>query len=151
MSGDQPDVTSVERFFSETFSDYELREKHHNMLQYQIGAHLLATEPLPVCCHVSLFIFVLASSCASLSRIFGALEQAKEELSIEDYSVSQTTLDQVFINFAMLQDSDRSAQARTTRRSPHLPLTTSTSPSYERLNSGRDVRDGASSAHVLCL
>ena len=42
VSGDQPDVTSVERFFSETFSDYELREKHHNMLQYQIGAHLLA-------------------------------------------------------------------------------------------------------------
>ena len=60
VSGDQPDVTSVERFFSETFSDYELREKHHNMLQYQIGAHLLAKKQLPVCYHVSLFSSVFS-------------------------------------------------------------------------------------------
>lgn len=49
-----------------------LKEKHRNMLQYQ-----------------------LSSSKTSLARIFSILAKNKEWLHIEDYSVSQTTLDQV--------------------------------------------------------
>ena len=36
-------------------------------------------------------------------QIFGAMERNKEALFIEDYSVSQTTLEQVFVNFARAQ------------------------------------------------
>lgn len=39
--------------------------------------------------------YQLPSSLTSLARIFSILSKNKEALSIEDYSVSQTTLDQV--------------------------------------------------------
>ena len=50
-----------------------LRERHHNMVQYQLPA----------------------DAAIPLADIFGRLEGAREQLNIEDYSVSQTTLDQV--------------------------------------------------------
>ena len=37
------------------------------------------------------------------ATVFKKLEENKEQLCIEDYSVSQTTLEQVFINFARAQ------------------------------------------------
>lgn len=64
-------MASVEEFITSTFRGAELLEAHHNMLQYQL------------------------KSRAKLSYIFGQLEKAKSLLNIEDYSVSQTTLDQV--------------------------------------------------------
>lgn len=42
-----------------------------------------------------------------MGKIFGVMEANKLSLQIDDYSVSQTTLDQVFINFAKSSDSDR--------------------------------------------
>jgi hypothetical protein len=39
----------------------------------------------------------------SLASIFGAVEAAKEELGIVEYSVSQSTLEQVFISIAKEQ------------------------------------------------
>jgi len=41
------------------------------------------------------------------ARIFGTMERAKKEYDIDDYSVSQTSLEQVFINFARAQHSER--------------------------------------------
>jgi len=41
-----------------------------------------------------------------LSELFGAFEGNKGILEIEDYSISQTTLEQVFISFAKRQDID---------------------------------------------
>lgn len=38
-----------------------------------------------------------------LSSIFLMMEKARIEFDLEDYSVSQTTLEQVFLNFAKLQ------------------------------------------------
>ncbi|KAH9491699.1 ATP-binding cassette sub- A member 1 [Bulinus truncatus] len=73
-------MSPVMQFISSTFPTAKLREKHHNMLQYQ-----LATDSL------------------SLSKLFEAMEVAKRDFNVEDYSVSQTTLDQVFINFAKKQ------------------------------------------------
>ncbi|GFR62998.1 ATP-binding cassette sub-family A member 1 [Elysia marginata] len=80
VSGHNPDLTPVMEFITGTFSSARLREKHHNMLQYQLGTVNL-----------------------SLSKLFETMEVAKEKFGVEDYSVSQTTLDQVFINFAKKQ------------------------------------------------
>ena len=56
--------------------------------------------------HKNLFEYILPFNDTKLSEMFGKLEQARESLHIKDYSVSQTTLDQVFINFAKLQTED---------------------------------------------
>ena len=48
------------------------QERHHNMLQYQIPSGVMP-----------------------LARVFGCIESAQDSLGIEDYSVSQTTLDNV--------------------------------------------------------
>ena len=38
-----------------------------------------------------------------LSRMFGLMEIAKQKFDIEDYSLSQTSLEQVFLAFAKQQ------------------------------------------------
>lgn len=72
IAGANPDLKPVEEFFGHAFPGSVLKEKHRNMLQYQ-----------------------LPSSPSSLAKIFSILSQNKKRLHIEDYSVSQTTLDQV--------------------------------------------------------
>ncbi|WAR24354.1 LOW QUALITY PROTEIN: ABCA2-like protein, partial [Mya arenaria] len=47
--------------------------------------------------------FELKSQDISLSYVFSKLEEAQTDLNIEDYSVSQNTLDNVFINFVKQQ------------------------------------------------
>ncbi|XP_027628464.1 ATP-binding cassette sub-family A member 1 isoform X1 [Tupaia chinensis] len=83
IAGSNPDLKPVQEFFERAFPGSVLKEKHRNMLQYQ-----------------------LPSSLSSLARIFSILSQSKKQLHIEDYSVSQTTLDQVFVNFAKDQSDD---------------------------------------------
>ncbi|XP_053558600.1 phospholipid-transporting ATPase ABCA1 isoform X2 [Bombina bombina] len=83
IGGTNPDMKPVEEFFSHAFPGSVLKEKHRGMLQYQ-----------------------LCSSQSSLARIFSILSKNKNRLHIEDYSVSQTTLDQVFVNFAKDQSDD---------------------------------------------
>lgn len=70
----------VLRFFRKTFPDAVLKEKHLNMLQYE-----------------------LKSQNTCLSYVFAQMETAREKLPITDYSVCQNTLDNVFINFAKQQ------------------------------------------------
>jgi len=41
-----------------------------------------------------------------LSKVFREVEAKKEEIEIEEYSLSQPTLEQVFIGFAKKQDMD---------------------------------------------
>jgi ATP-binding cassette subfamily A (ABC1) protein 3 len=43
-----------------------------------------------------------------LSAIFGEMERAKEEFGLEDYAVSQATLEQVFLEFADKQEPEES-------------------------------------------
>lgn len=62
----------VEDFVQETFPGSVLKEKHHNTLQYQ-----------------------LPSTRGVLANIFHQLNEHQHRLAVEDYSVSQTTLDQV--------------------------------------------------------
>jgi len=46
-----------------------------------------------------------------ISDIFRAVEERRAELSLEDYAVSETTLDQIFINFAKHQQDEETGQA----------------------------------------
>lgn len=57
---------------AKSFPSIELKEQHENVLQYQLPSH--------GCC---------------LARVFDVLANNFEELGILDFSVSQTTLDQV--------------------------------------------------------
>ncbi|XP_066480655.1 retinal-specific phospholipid-transporting ATPase ABCA4 [Tiliqua scincoides] len=79
--GIPPDPSLAEHFIQVNFPGSIQREKHYNMLQYQICAY-------------------------SLARIFRLILSNKDSLNIEEYSVSQTTLDQVFVNFAKQQMED---------------------------------------------
>ena len=65
-----PELEPVESFMESCFPGCVQREKHYNTLQYEIAS-------------------------SSLARIFQLVVANRERLSIEDYSVSQTTLDQV--------------------------------------------------------
>lgn len=65
-----PDLNQVEQFMCHNFPRGIQREKHYNMLQYQICTY-------------------------SLAKIFRLILSNKENLNIEEYSISQTTLDQV--------------------------------------------------------
>ncbi|XP_038055942.1 retinal-specific phospholipid-transporting ATPase ABCA4-like [Patiria miniata] len=80
VGGDPPIMEPLMLFVAETFPYTILRERHFNMLEYQ-----------------------MPSASASLAKLFGAFDANKQRFCIEDYSVSQTTLDQVFINFAKEQ------------------------------------------------
>uniref|UniRef100_A0A3Q1EAA0 ATP-binding cassette, sub-family A (ABC1), member 4a n=1 Tax=Acanthochromis polyacanthus TaxID=80966 RepID=A0A3Q1EAA0_9TELE len=82
--GCAPDLNPAEAFMESTFPGCIQREKHHNTLQYKI-------------------------SSSSLARIFQMVLANKDKLKIEDYSVSQTTLDQVFVNFAKQQSREDDA------------------------------------------
>ncbi|KAM6948363.1 retinal-specific phospholipid-transporting ATPase ABCA4 [Aplochiton taeniatus] len=77
-AGMSPDLGSAESFMESSFPGCVQREKHYNTLQYEIAS-------------------------SSLARIFQLVVANKDKLNIEDYSVSQTTLDQVFVNFAKQQ------------------------------------------------
>ena len=83
-------VAQVKDFMSNTFAGCELIEEHQGFVKYQIQ-----------------------HSSARLSEIFGALEGNAERLSIVDYSVSQTTLDQIFVKFAKEQHSEERKKERT--------------------------------------
>uniref|UniRef100_A0A8C1VAN2 ABC transporter domain-containing protein n=1 Tax=Cyprinus carpio TaxID=7962 RepID=A0A8C1VAN2_CYPCA len=80
VSADQADLCTVETFVRDTFHGSTLKEKHHNTLQYQIP-----------------------QGEGALAHIFSQLNKHQQLLHVEDYSVSQTTLDQVFVSFARLQ------------------------------------------------
>ncbi|KAM7416940.1 hypothetical protein PAMA_018832 [Pampus argenteus] len=80
-------VKDVVRFFNRNFPEAMLKERHHTKVQYQ-----------------------LKSEQISLAQVFSKMEQVVEVLGIEDYSVSQTTLDNVFVNFAKKQSDNLEQQ-----------------------------------------
>ncbi|AWP06485.1 putative ATP-binding cassette sub-family A member 2 [Scophthalmus maximus] len=80
-------VKEVVRFFNRNFPEAVLKERHHTKVQFQ-----------------------LKSEWISLAQVFSKMEQVVEVLGIEDYSVSQTTLDNVFVNFAKKQSDNLEQQ-----------------------------------------
>ena len=77
VGGDNVDIQPVISFIEQAFPGAMQQELHHNMVQYQL------VNTLPV------------------AQIFQTIKNVKEKLDIEDYSVCQTTLDQVHINFIL--------------------------------------------------
>ncbi|CAL8267282.1 unnamed protein product [Boreogadus saida] len=93
VTGPDPDLVPVMKFIESELPGSTLKERHRNMLQYQ-----------------------LPSSSTSLAHVFSILARNKELLQIEDYSVSQTTLDQVFVNFAKDQSDDYHSKDNSVKR-----------------------------------
>ena len=54
----------------------------------------------------------------ALGPVFSALDQAKADLGIESYTLSQTTLEQVFLNISSEQVDDTAAPSSPRRRRP---------------------------------
>ncbi|XP_015249408.1 PREDICTED: ATP-binding cassette sub-family A member 1-like [Cyprinodon variegatus] len=78
-----PESCPIDTHLRKSFPIIELKERHQNVLQYQLPSH--------ACC---------------LADVFDVLGNNSEELGIVDFSVSQTTLDQVFVSFAKEQTDD---------------------------------------------
>uniref|UniRef100_A0A8C6KCC1 ABC transporter domain-containing protein n=1 Tax=Nothobranchius furzeri TaxID=105023 RepID=A0A8C6KCC1_NOTFU len=72
VGGFPPALKPVEDFIEQTFQGSVLKEKHHNTLQYQ-----------------------LPYTPGALANIFSQFTSHQQRLGLEDYSVSQTTLDQI--------------------------------------------------------
>lgn len=47
-----------------------------------------------------------------LLKVFGILEEAKEKFNLEDYSISQITLEQVFLIFANPENTEGDYQEK---------------------------------------
>ncbi|XP_070849905.1 phospholipid-transporting ATPase ABCA1-like [Chaetodon trifascialis] len=88
VGGSPPELKPVEDFIQQTFPGSVLKEKHHNTLQYQFP-------------HAQ----------GALANIFSQFSSHQQRLGVEDYSVSQTTLDQVFVNFAKHQHVGKDSEA----------------------------------------
>lgn len=75
-----PDPQPLMNFIEDKFRGCILKDVHQGMVNYHI-----------------------TDTSLKWAAIFGSMEKAKSTFNIEDYSVSQTTLEQVFINFARAQ------------------------------------------------
>ncbi|XP_048050303.1 glucosylceramide transporter ABCA12 isoform X2 [Megalobrama amblycephala] len=78
LAGASYDVDMISNFMQQNFPSTCLKDHHSNMVEYHV----------PV-------------APGGVASIFGLLEANKAVLQIKHFSVSQTTLDEVFINFAM--------------------------------------------------
>ena len=75
----------MKAFIHSSFPGSILKDEHRGFLHYQLRE----------------------DSQKGWARVFAAMEKAKEQYNIDDYSVSQTTLEQVFLNFAKYQREDK--------------------------------------------
>ncbi|KAH3872029.1 hypothetical protein DPMN_035242 [Dreissena polymorpha] len=80
VDGSLPDTKDLQNFIEQQFPGCNLKDVDRRMVNYHI-----------------------TDTSMTLARIFGKMETAITHFNIEDYSVSQTTLEQVFINFAKSQ------------------------------------------------
>ncbi|GFR59378.1 ATP-binding cassette sub-family A member 1 [Elysia marginata] len=88
VGGMNPDLRNIQDYISFSLPSAKLVDHRYNMLQYQLGKNSIP-----------------------LSKLFKTMESAKVSYGVEDYSVSQTTLEQVFMNFAKNQRKSKKAQA----------------------------------------
>ncbi|XP_040853636.1 phospholipid-transporting ATPase ABCA3-like [Ochotona curzoniae] len=79
----EDELENVKNFIKTTFPGSIL--KHHNQ---------------------KILNYYIPSKDRSWGKMFGILENAKKELDLEDYSISQITLEQVFLTFANPEDID---------------------------------------------
>ncbi|XP_067006390.2 phospholipid-transporting ATPase ABCA3 isoform X2 [Anabrus simplex] len=77
---DPSELQPVKDFVTNSFPGATLREEYQGLLTYYINNNNL-----------------------TWARMFGLMEAAKQQLSIEDYSLGQTSLEQVFLTFTKTQ------------------------------------------------
>ena len=91
---------------------YTLMAKVKGSTMEEIDSHMkqlmhFIEESFPGCImkdlHQGLVHYQVKSGKVTWANLFGTMERAKEQYHIEDYSASQTTLEQVFIYFARAQ------------------------------------------------
>ncbi|CAI9722811.1 ATP-binding cassette sub-family A member 3 [Octopus vulgaris] len=80
-NGEPPNLYPLMNFIENSLPGSTLNDKHEGLVYYQIPKN----------------------PEISWSQMFGTLEQAKYMFNVEAYSLGQTSLEQVFINFARLQ------------------------------------------------
>lgn len=71
---------NVKNFIKEKFPNSQIFDSHQGYVHFQIP-----------------------DADVPLARVFGAMETCKRDINIEDYSVHQTTLEQVFLTFTRNQ------------------------------------------------
>lgn len=76
-------------FLNENYGTYTLRERHTFKLRVEIAANREVITG-----------YTRSTVHHSLSGMFGRIESNKEYLGLEGYSISQTTLEQIFNQFA---------------------------------------------------
>ncbi|XP_053220123.1 phospholipid-transporting ATPase ABCA3 [Podarcis raffonei] len=79
-SDDEDNLQAFKTFVEKTFPGSILKHEHQSMVHYH-----------------------LTNKNLSWAQVFGALEKAKEKYCMEDYSVSQISLEQVFMSFTRFQ------------------------------------------------
>lgn len=84
------DTTRLKQYIESSFRGAELKEEYNGEVTYQVN-----------------------DDGASWSDLFARMESARQELGIEDYVLSQTSLEQVFLGFAADQNKD--SAIKTTR------------------------------------
>ncbi|TMW59991.1 hypothetical protein Poli38472_000033 [Pythium oligandrum] len=82
----------VERFLSSNFARVELLERQNESCRFKLHDVAIGDR--------------VALSRLSLGHVFGLLESSKASLAIREYSVSQTTLEQIFNTFASQQHAE---------------------------------------------
>jgi hypothetical protein len=82
-------IDNVEKFINENIQNAELKDKQQQTLFYQIFNLNENSD----------------NNQMTIAKIFELIETNKDKLNIETYSLSQTTLDQIFLSFASKQHS----------------------------------------------
>jgi hypothetical protein len=72
MTPDAPSLEPIKEFVRQNFEGAELKEEHHNVLVYQWIPHP-----------------------GGLGSVYTLLTESKQQMSLDEFSVSQTTLDDV--------------------------------------------------------
>merc|ERR1712232_1547743 len=87
VGGAPPDPQPLTKLMKQRFPTASLEECHNGYVRYQIPS----------------------ANMPPLSSLFQFMEGAKDNVGLEDYSISQTSLDQIFCNFAAAQRDELEA------------------------------------------
>lgn len=77
IGGIQPDIEALIHCVQQRFPEVKVEERHSTALRFKLPATI-----------------------KKLSDVFGCVIEAMEKFQIDDYALSQTTLEDVFVGFA---------------------------------------------------
>ena len=80
------------------------RNKLISFLEVNFLAHISSS-----CINKRLFEFTISFKETKLSTLFNIIESNRNEWGLQDYSITQSTLDSIFVNFACQQSIDKDA------------------------------------------